>query len=204
MPKDCPICNNKRHIFKEGKGWVRCECMAQLRADTIMSQSGFPDSLWSIESTQFKPGDNPDRNLLAQGIVSTVKNADKQPIFIYSNSPDKDIAAAIICRYSAIAQESVKSISYVTIDQLVQVQFGKEYENQSKVNPLFADITVLSIGREMTNNAHRSALYTILYDRILSQKFTIVCSFIPKNRILQIYHKAVDDLFNANFVFYSC
>ena len=204
MTKDCPICNNKRHIFQPGKGWVKCECVAQLRANRIMAQSGFPDALWEIESSSFKPGNDDNRKKLAQGILAIVKHQDHQPVFIYSENPDKDRAAAIICRYCAIKDSSVQTISYTTIDQLVQRQFGKEYENQSVADPVLADITVVSIGREMTNKAHINSLYTLLYDRLLAEKFTIVCSFLPKNRILQVYHKAVDDLMAKNFVFYSC
>lgn len=202
--KICSICNNKRHVFKEGKGWVRCECVNQLRANRIMAQSGFPDALWEIESGSFKSGDDKERKQLAQGILSIVKNFDKTPVFIYSESPDKDRAAAIICRYCAILHPEVKTIAFSTIDQLVQRQFGKEFENQSATNPVLADITVISIGKEMTNKAHQNAFYSLLYDRILAGKFTIVCSFIPKNRILQVYHKAVDELMEKNFVFYSC
>lgn len=204
MAKDCPLCNNKRHIFKEGKGWVKCECVDQLRANRIMSHSGFPDALWEIESSTFKSGDDANRKSLAQGIQAIVKHMDKQPVFIYSDSPDKDRAAAIICRYCAIKHPEVQTIAYTTIDQLVQRQFGKEYEQQSETDPVHADITVVSIGKEMTNKAHMNSLYSLLYDRILAEKFTIVCSFLPKNRILQVYHKAIDDLMEKNFVFYSC
>lgn len=202
--KVCPICNNKRHVFKEGVGWVRCECLGQLRADRLMAKSGFPDSLWFVESGSFKPGDDPNRKNLASGILTAVKQYTKTPIFIYSDTIDKDRAAAIICRYTAILHPEVESISYSTIDQLVQVHFGKTYENQSAIDPLTADITVISIGREMTNSAHRSALYSLLYDRTLANKFTIICSFLPKNRIVQVYQKAIDSFLEQNFIFYSC
>lgn len=204
MVKVCPICNNKRHIFKEGKGWVRCECVGHLRADRLMAKSGFPEALWSIDSSSFKPGDNEDRKRLANGILSIVKHYDKSPIFIYSESPDKDRAAAIICRYTSILHEEVQSISYTTIEQLVHRQFGKLYDSQSDVDPVSADITVITVGNEMTNKAHQNSFYSLIYDRILAEKFTIVSSFIPKNRILQVYHKAVDNLMQTNFTFYSC
>lgn len=204
MGKICPICNNKRHVFQEGKGWVRCECVGHLRADRIMSKSGFPDSLWSVESGSFKPGDDAERKKLANGIISIVKQDDRSPVFIYSESPDKDRAAAIICRYMSILHEDIKSVSFTTVDQLVQRQFGKDFENKSEADPVSADITVVSLGREMTNSAHRSALYSLIYDRILAEKFTIVCSFIPKNRVLQVYHKAIDGIMEKYFVFYSC
>ncbi len=204
MEKVCPICNNKRHIFEEGRGWVRCNCIKELRAYHLMSKSGFPDSLWEVESGSFKPGTDPERNALAQGIVSIVKNKDKQPIFIYSSTPDKDRAAAIICRYLAINHEDIKTISYITIDQLTQRQFGKTYENQADIDPCTADITVVSIGKEMTNTAHRSSLYSLLYDRLLAEKFTIVISFLPKSRIVQVYQKSIDTLMERYFAFYSC
>ena len=204
MSKNCPLCNNKRHIFQPGKGWVRCECVDQIRADRIMSKSGFPQSLWEIESSSFVPGNSKDRQNLAQGILSVVKQEKPKPVFIYSTSPDKDRAAAIICRYRAILNQSVQTISFMTIDQLVQKNFGKGGELDDLLDPLSADIAVLSIGKEMTNKAHQNALYSVLYDRVLAERFTIVSSFLEKNRILQVYHKAVDQLMENNFNFYSC
>ena len=204
MDKVCPICNNKRHIFKEGKGWVRCECLDQLRASRVMEKSNFPNSLWEIDSNEYVPGENLDRKKLGQGIIAMVKNYDKQPIYIYSESVDKDVAAAIICRYTVILHPEVKTVAYVTMEQLVQMQFGKTFESLPNVDPWKADISVISIGREMTNNAHRSTFYSLLYDRVLAGKLTIVCSFVNKNRIVQVYHKAIDSLMEKNFVFYSC
>ena len=204
MAFNCSKCNNKRHLFEPGKGWVKCECMNVIRANSIMSHSGFPNALWEIDSGSFKPGKDANRNALAKGIVEIVNDYSKRPVFIYSDSPDKDRVSAIICRYITIKHPEVQSISFVTIDQLVQRQFGKVYENQSDVEPIDADIAVVSIGKEMTNKAHMNSLYSFLYDRILAEKFTIVSSFLPKNRIIQVYHKAVDDLMNKNFLFYSC
>ena len=204
ITKVCPKCNNKRHIFQEGRGWVRCECVDQLRADRIMSHSGFPQALWEIESSSFKPGDDKDRKLLAKGILSIVKEYNKKPVFIFSENPDKDRASAIICRYTAILHPEVQTIAFAQLDKFVQRQFGKDVDGQSEADPMSADITCISIGNEMTNKAHMNSLYSLLYDRILAEKFTIVSSFLPKNRILQVYHKAIDGLMEKNFDFYSC
>ena len=204
VAKDCDKCHNKRHIFKEGVGWVRCECIDELRADKLMSKSGLPEPLWSIDSRSFKPGDDSDRKVLANAIKKITDAYDKKPVFIYSTQPDKDRAAAIIARYTAILHPSVETISYIKLDKLVQRQFKKDVMETDFIDPVTADITILGIGDEITNKAHQNAIYTLLYDRILGERFTIVTSFVPKNRIVQIYHKAVDDLMKNNFSFYSC
>ena len=203
MSKICPLCNNKRHIFQPGVGWVRCKCVDQLRADSIMQTSGFPQALCTIESESFKPGSDPNRKALATAIANMVKSYDKKPCFIYSMDPDKDRVAAIICRYLSILHPEIKSIGFATIDQLVQKSFGKDttlpFDDINSV-----DLAVVSIGSEITNKGHQNLLYKILYDRILSERFIIITSSIPKNRILQVYHKAVDSLMENNFNFYEC
>ena len=197
----CPVCKNKRHVFKPGVGWVRCQCVDRLRANRIMSKSGFPESLHLIESDSFIPGSDPERKNMAEGIMSIVKNYQKRPIFIYSTSPDRDRVSAIICRYLSILHPEIETISFATLDQLVQAQFNSssEFNDFSK-----SDVSVISIGREITNKAHQNYLYSFLYDRILGEKFTVVSSAIPQNRILQVYHNAVDALMSENFDFYIC
>ena len=203
--KVCKKCNNKRHIFEPGKGWVRCSCVNEIRANRIMSKSGFPEALWEISDATFKikPDGDLERKRLAKDIKKMVKNNSKQPVFIYSDSIDKDRVAAIISRYMAIVNPSIETISYSKLDKIVQRNFKKDVD-ETIVDPFTADITVITIGDEITNKAHQNVLYNILYDRILGEKFTIICSFVPQNRILQIYHKAVDQLMSTYFTFYSC
>ena len=202
MGKVCPLCNNKRHIFKPGVGWIRCKCVDQLRADRIMFASGFPEALCTIESESFKPGNDPNRKDLAKGISTIVKAYDRKPVFIHSIDPDKDRVAAIICRYLCILHPEINTVGYATLDALVQKWFGKE--TQINFDPHVVDIMVVSLGGEITNKSHQNVLYSILYDRILAERFTVITSAIPKNRILQVYHKAVDDLMANNFQFYEC
>jgi len=202
--KVCPRCNNKRHIFQEGKGWIRCICVSYMRATKLMSKSGFPRALWEIEPKEFNPNHEEYLQELSQALTESAKTYDKQNMFIYSEFIEKDKAAAILCRSTAILHEEVKSISYTTIDQLVQRGFGKEYEGQSEVDPEDADITVVAIGAEMTNAAHRSRLYQFLYNRLLSNKQTVVVSWIPDTKLMQVYQKAITTLLTKYYKFYVC
>lgn len=204
--KICPKCNNKRHIFVAGRGWVRCECLGRIRADRLMVKSGFPDSLWEIDikTLKAKIGENENGKELLKSISTSIKKNDKKNMFIYSKTTNKEIAAAVLCRYTLAVHEDVKTVAYMTLDQLVQSQFGKEYGENIVTDPIFADITVISLGCEMTNNAHRNELFKLLYERILTGRQTVILSFIPAFRIKQIYHKAVAELVESHFNFYTC
>lgn len=202
--KVCPKCNNRRHVFEPGKGWVRCDCLKEIRANGIMAKSGFPETLWEIDSSSFKTEGKVDRKELSSAIKKMVKSYDKKNVFIYSNTPDRDRASAIISRYTAILNPSVETIYFAKLETIVQNRFKKENSDPGFTDPVSADITVLSIGDEITNRAHQNALYTIIYDRLLGEKFTIISSLVPQDRLLQIYHKAVADIIQNNFKFYSC
>ena len=201
---NCKICGNKRHVFVQGKGWVRCSCYKQSRAERIMSFSGFPKNLHNIESEVFIP-DTPDRKQLAMAIKEEVESYGKVPFFIYGNTIDKDKVAAIISRYLVMNFEEIDSVRYIDLNSLTENKFTKDsIQDENYVPYEEVDILTLSIGKEITNNAHRSTLYNLLYSRILAERFTIILSAFPKSRILQIYQKQIDEFIASNFKFFTC
>ena len=196
----CELCKNKRHIYIEGKGWTKCKCVKELHAQRILSNSNLPSSLQIIDSEVFIQN-SPDRKRLGEAISKEVKEFNKKPFFIYSNSLDKDRAAAIITRYLVLRHQEIETVYYNDLNSITEEKFEG---SQDRPNYNNIDILILSIGQEITNNAHKSTLYNLLYSRILGEKFTIVLSAFPKSRILQIYQKQIDDLFKENFEFYEC
>lgn len=199
---DCPICKNKRHIFVEGKGWQRCKCVAEMRVERIMKASHFPIPLQKVDSKEFKTNTAAKQNL-GKAISIQVNEFNKKPFFIFSTSVEKEKVAAIITRYLVLNHPSIESVRYIDLTNLTENFFSKEPSGE-EIDYKDVDVLTLSIGKEITNSAHRSILYNILYDRCVNEKFTIVISSIPRGRILQTYQESVNDLLLQNFEFYEC
>lgn len=202
---ECKICNGKRHIFKEGVGWVRCSCVGEARADRIMAKSNFPVALHRLSSSSFKMSTK-ERIALGEAIKKEISSFDKKPFFIYSSSLEKDRVAAIISRYLIKQHASIESVSFTSLEALTEAFFKKEDQETEEVEQFNrkADIVTISIGKEITNTAHRNILYKLLYDRILGEQFTIIISSIPKSRIRQVYLEDVDNLLTEYCSFFEC
>ena len=200
----CNICNNKRHVFVEGKGWVRCQCAEDMRVNRIMQKSGIPLTLQRIESTKFKVT-TPNKKTLSEAIKRQVQEFNSTPMFIYSATLEKDIVAAIITRYSIVQHKNIETAKYISLEELTEAFFNKEVEEGQETIPLKdVDILTISIGKEITNTAHKNILYKLLYDRILDERFTIIISSIPKIRLLSRYGENVNEIISMYFEFYEC
>ena len=200
----CNICNNKRHVFVEGKGWVRCQCAEDMRVNRIMQKSGIPITLQRIESTKFKVT-TPNKKTLSEAIKRQVQEFNSTPMFIYSATLEKDIVAAIITRYSIVQHKNIETAKYISLEELTEAFFNKEVEEGQETIPLKdVDILTISIGKEITNTAHKNILYKLLYDRILDERFTIIISSIPKIRLLSRYGENVNEIISMYFEFYEC
>lgn len=200
--KVCKICGNKRHIFKEGVGWVRCECYYQLRVERIMGKGRFPVPLLSAKDLDFKLS-SPQRKALGVAIQQKVGEFNWKPMFIFSSTTAKDLAAVIIAKYIIINHSDVDSAIYTSLESLTESLFQKE-KDEDAPDYLNCDILVLTIGKEMTNSAHKNLLYNIIYERVLNQRLLIILSSISKDNIGQIYSSKVTDLMGEYFDYYEC
>lgn len=199
----CEKCGNKRHVYIQDKGWVRCSCLDEIRAKRIMRDSMFPIPLQNLESSSFKMT-TPKKKELGEALLKQLKNFDPKPFFIYSMSTEKEKVAAILTRYLIKQHKEFTSARYISLEDMTESFFKRQQEEEDVVPVEEVSILTLSIGKEITNMAHRTILFNLLYSRILNERFTIVISSIPRLRLRAQYLEKVDDLFTQNFKFFEC
>lgn len=200
MKQVCPLCNNKRHIFDPVKGWVRCSCVDELRILRIMTAAKFPPALIKLKDSDFKMNTSEQKRLglAIKGLIMTMT---PKFTYIYSSSPVKEKVSAIITRYAILNNKDVESARYLNLGNLTESIFDKD---QEQIDLSECDILVLSIGKEITNSAHRSTLYNTLYDRLVNEAFTIVLSSVPKQGVISKYGEEAGTLIKENFEFFEC
>lgn len=201
MKDVCPVCNNTRHVLVNG-GWRRCSCLKNMKADRIMQEAQFPVTLVRVEASSFKMG-NDKKKQLGEEILKRSKEWNSSPVFIFSQTPEKERAAAILTRYSAIKFPFVSTALFTKLDVVTEAFFAKDSEERT-LKPEDVDILTLVIGNEIPNNAHRNILYNLLYTRLLNSKLTIICSSVPKDQLKPVYFDKVADIINENFSFFEC
>lgn len=196
----CKECGGKQHVFRDGK-WTRCTCWYNAHARRIMGAGGFPLPLLDIESSTLKYTTK-GRKQLGAAIRQEVDSYAKSSFFIYSSTIDRDRAAAILVRYLLKKHSEIESALYSKLESLVEDHFNKELTDRP--DPLKAEILVISIGEEITNSAHKSLLYNILYDRALHARMTIIISSVMREGLRNRYDDRAASFIEENFKFYEC
>lgn len=199
----CKLCNGTKHLYKEGLGWVRCQCWYDARARRIMGAGGFPIPLLDIESKSFSYT-TPSRKRLGAAIKDEIANYGKAPFFIYSQSQEKEKAAAIITRYLLKKYPDIETCQFIKLDEVIEHHFNKDSEEISLAEPESVDILALVLGDEITNKAHKNILYNLLYDRALHERFTLLLSFIPRELVKTRYDERLGNFLEQNFKFFEC
>lgn len=198
----CEICKGSRHVFEKDKGWIRCTCWYRERAISLMKKGNFPSSLLQSRPEDFKMRTDKSKHMGA-AIKKKITNFDTTPYFIYSITPVKELVAAIITKYSIINDKllNISRVQYITLGEWTENTFVKDAENFDLKR---MDILVLSVGREITNTAHKSHLFNILYEMVLHEKFVILLSAIPLSQFSQRYTDSCFQLINEYFDKFEC
>lgn len=198
----CENCNGKKHVFIKDKGWVPCKCLESIKINRVLEKGNFNKALLKVRTEDFKLN-TPNRVSLGKKIkeIVTTNNLSSR-LFVYSEDLTKDKVAVILVRSILTRNKNMDQVLFVSLQDIVDSYFNNEGPALSEVKE--KDLLVLSLGSEVTNVTHISLMYELLYHRILTDKFTLLVSSLPKDSISSIYKDKIFRLMNKYFDFFNC
>lgn len=190
----CPLCHGMKHVFQQGKGWVRCSCFSGQHYEDLFDFSDWP---MPGKMLLAKPKDfvmtNPSLRKLGDFIEKAHKDSSLLGnSFLLTTGFMKEIALSLLVKVWVFdhAQE-VKSVAFSRLSDAVVPYYTPSDQLDEDVGSfrslLTSDVLVLLFGDEATNNGHKTVLHELLYNRNMAGKMTFAATDLSMNEIASRY-----------------
>ena len=177
----CPKCGGRRYIRTE-KGFISCSCKIKNEVQNAVNRSEIPQLFKLIGPEILSPDKKQDLDF-AKEISSKIHLS----MFISSQGFLKDKYATLAVKL-LLKQELASSIKWVSLDDFVQASFSNPQLFSSIKQ---TDILVLCVGDETVNSVHKSLFYSLISNRVLAMKSTIVLSSLKLSLIKSRYSSMI-------------